>query len=64
MSPCGKFNDADLVGYPVQIIFGAKSLEKGVVEIKIRKTNQKQEIKLEEAVDFIVNFKNEELKMK
>ena len=59
-----KFNDADLVGYPVQVIFGAKSLEKGVVEIKIRKTNEKQEVKIDEAIDFIVNFKREELKQK
>lgn len=59
-----KFNDADLVGYPVQIIFGAKSLERGVVEVKIRKTNEKQEMKIEDAVDFVVNFKKEELKIK
>lgn len=56
-----KFNDADLVGYPLQIIFGAKSLEKGVVEVKIRKTNEKLEVRLEEIVDFTVSFKKKEL---
>lgn len=56
-----KFNDADLVGYPLQIIFGAKSLERGFAEVKIRKTNEKIEVKLEEIVDFTVNFKKMEL---
>jgi prolyl-tRNA synthetase len=56
-----KFNDADLVGYPLQIIFGAKSLERGFAEVKIRKTNEKIEVKLEEIVDFTVNFKKKEL---
>ncbi|HPM45426.1 MAG TPA: proline--tRNA ligase [bacterium] len=56
-----KFNDADLVGYPLQIIFGGKSLEKGVVEVKIRKTNTKLEVKLEEIIDFTVSYKKKEL---
>lgn len=33
-----KFNDADLVGYPVQVVVGKKSLAEGKVEIKNRKT--------------------------
>jgi len=57
-----KFNDADLVGYPVQVIFGAKSLENGVAEIKIRKTGEKLNKKLDEVVDFVRNYKEEELK--
>ena len=56
-----KFNDADLVGYPVQIIFGAKSLTNGSVEIKIRKTNQKVEVAIGEAAEFVANFKKQEM---
>lgn len=36
-----KFNDADLIGIPLQIILGKKSLERGEVEFKIRKTGEK-----------------------
>ncbi|HPS29273.1 MAG TPA: proline--tRNA ligase [bacterium] len=56
-----KFNDADLIGYPVQIAFGQKSLENGVAEVKIRKTGEKTEVKLDEVVEFVKKFKNSEL---
>ncbi len=36
----GKLKDADLMGIPLQIIIGPKSLSAGQVEIKIRKTNE------------------------
>ncbi|MCL2481164.1 MAG: proline--tRNA ligase [Spirochaetaceae bacterium] len=39
-----KFNDADLIGFPVQIICGSRLIENGKVEVKIRKTNEKKEI--------------------
>ena len=39
-SPGRKFNDADLVGMPVRITVGKKSLSEGKIEIKIRKTNE------------------------
>jgi prolyl-tRNA synthetase len=48
-----KFNDADLVGYPVQVICGSRLVEQGMVEIKIRKTGEKSETKIEEAVQVI-----------
>jgi len=35
-----KFKDADLIGFPFQVIIGEKNLEKGKVEIKIRKTGK------------------------
>ena len=60
--PGFKFNDADLIGYPVQVIFGAKSLENGLAEVKIRKTGEKMNIELDKVVDFVKNFREEELK--
>jgi prolyl-tRNA synthetase len=36
-----KFNDADLIGAPFQIIVGDKGLAEGVVELKIRRTGTK-----------------------
>jgi prolyl-tRNA synthetase len=35
-----KFNDADLIGAPYQVVIGDKSLGQGVVELKERKTGQ------------------------
>lgn len=35
-----KFNDADLVGFPLRVILGPKNLKNGKVEIKIRKTGE------------------------
>ncbi len=43
-----KFNDADLLGMPVQIIVGDKNLQEKCVEIKIRKTGERYKISLEE----------------
>lgn len=43
-----KLNDADLYGIPLQVILGGKSLEKGVVELKVRKSGESFEIKLPE----------------
>jgi prolyl-tRNA synthetase len=35
-----KFNDADLIGAPLHLVLGDKSLAQGVVELKTRKTGQ------------------------
>jgi prolyl-tRNA synthetase len=39
-----KFNDADLIGIPFQIVIGDKGLADGVVEIKIRRSGIKSRI--------------------
>ncbi|HWG97009.1 MAG TPA: His/Gly/Thr/Pro-type tRNA ligase C-terminal domain-containing protein, partial [Nitrospira sp.] len=39
-----KFNDADLIGVPFQIVIGDKGLADGVAEIKIRRTGIKSRI--------------------
>jgi prolyl-tRNA synthetase len=44
--PGVKFADADLVGVPVQIVVGAKGLERGVVERKVRRTGERDELPL------------------
>ncbi len=48
-----KFKDADLIGIPVQIIIGSKNLAKNAIEVKNRKTNEKQSL---EADTFTSNF--------
>ena len=47
--PGVKFKDADLVGFPIRIALGEKSLAKGEVEIKPR-TGAVQFVKIEDAV--------------
>ena len=45
-----KFNDADLIGAPFQLVIGDKGLADGVVEIKIRRTGIKSRIAPSELV--------------
>lgn len=35
-----KFNDCDLIGYPVRIAIGPKTLESGSIEVKLRRTGE------------------------
>lgn len=46
-----KFNDADLLGMPVQIVVGEKKLKENSIEIKIRKTGERFDVKLDELHD-------------
>ncbi len=43
-----KFKDADLLGMPIQVIVGEKGLAENVVEIKVRKTNERIKVNLDE----------------
>ena len=45
-----KFKDADLIGCPVRVVVGARSLEKGGVEIRSRKTGETQLVPVAEAL--------------
>lgn len=51
VSPGIKFNDADLVGLPVQLIVGKKLPASGNVEIKTRYTGERKDVPLEAAVE-------------
>ncbi len=43
-----KFNDADLLGMPVQIIVGERNAKEGKVELKIRKTDERFTVSVNE----------------
>ncbi|MUP50519.1 proline--tRNA ligase [Veillonellaceae bacterium M1-70] len=45
-----KFNDADLIGYPVQIVVGKDTKTEGTVEIKVRRTGAKEAVPVRTAV--------------
>ncbi len=64
LRPGFKFKDADLIGIPVQVVVGKKTLEEGLVEIKIRRTGErikvKPEILKDELNKIIANLQKEE----
>ena len=54
LRPGAKFNDADLMGFPYQLVVGNRGLADGKVEIKERKTNNKQLLDLADAITAVV----------
>ena len=47
-SPGVKFKDADLIGFPMQVIVGKKTLVQQQIEIKYRRTGQKEMVSINE----------------
>ena len=47
------FADAELIGIPHTLVIGDRSLDNGVIEYKDRQSGEKQEVKIEEVIDFI-----------
>jgi prolyl-tRNA synthetase len=45
-----KFADADLIGYPVQVVVGARGIDQGTVDLKLRATAQRSSAPLADAV--------------
>jgi len=41
-----KFNDADLLGMPVQVIVGERNIKEGMIEVKVRRTDERMKIEL------------------
>jgi prolyl-tRNA synthetase len=52
-SPGVKFNDADLVGLPLQVVVGKKLASDGVVDIKVRYTGERSEAPIGRALEHI-----------
>ncbi len=48
-----KFNDADLLGYPIRAVISKRSLKNGGVEIKLRSQKESRVVPLAEAVQVI-----------
>ena len=44
LRPGAKFNDADLVGFPYQVVVGKRGIKEGKVEIKARSTGEKTSV--------------------
>lgn len=54
--PGVKFNDADLIGIPVQIIVGEKNLKEGNIEIKIRNSGERFIVKKEDVIGKVMSI--------
>ncbi len=54
--PGVKFNDADLVGIPVRVVVGSKSLADGKVELSLRRDGEKELVPVEGAVERLIEL--------
>lgn len=57
LRPGPKFADGDLIGWPLQVIIGKRSLESGDVEVKLRETGQKVSMPLNDFVSRLNDVK-------
>lgn len=53
-----KFKDADLVGYPIRVTIGSKTLANGEVELRLRKTGEVELVKVEELAGYVQGIVN------
>ena len=56
-----KFNDMDLIGIPIRVTLG-KNFDKGLVEIKLRREDKSNDVKVEDALKEIKTIFKEESK--
>lgn len=56
-----KFADADLIGYPLRITVGKKSVNEGTVDIKIRRDGTEMAVKLDEVTAHIQSLIEKEM---
>ena len=55
--PAGvKFKDADLIGIPLKIVLGEKTLKEGKIELQIRSTGEKIKVEISKVIDEIVKL--------
>ena len=48
-----KFNDADLIGMPVRITIGEKSLNNNKIEVKLRSSDEVMQVDVEKIVEYV-----------
>ncbi len=57
-----KFNDADLMGIPIRITIGERSLKQGKVELKLRYAEDKADCSIEDIVDRVLTIRKSMVK--
>jgi len=53
-----KFKDADLIGIPIRVTVGRKSIAEGNVEIKLRTESQSQKVSVKKATNKVIDLVN------
>ncbi len=56
VGPGFKFKDAELIGIPVQVAVGPRTIKEGEAELKVRKTGDSRNIKLKEVVQEVLEL--------
>ena len=51
--PGVKFADADLIGWPVQVIVGKRGLDAGNLEVKVRATGEREDVAVDAIYDYV-----------
>lgn len=54
--PGVKFADADLMGFPYQIVCGKKAIKNGNVEVKVRATGERNEVPISEVASMLAEM--------
>jgi len=54
--PGVKFADADLVGWPVQVIVGKRGLDAGNLEVKVRATGERVDVPVDAIYDYVAGL--------
>jgi prolyl-tRNA synthetase len=62
LSPGVKFKDADLLGFPLRAVVGAKGLKDGVVELRDRRTKETKKVKPIEFLDAVLEMRSRIMK--
>ncbi|MBI9080936.1 MAG: proline--tRNA ligase [Pseudodesulfovibrio sp.] len=57
--PGVKFAEADLIGYPMQLVLGGKGLKNGIIEAKCRKSGEKIELPLDGFTEAFTSWRAE-----
>ena len=56
VTPGFKFNDADLLGMPLQVVVGDKNLKNGQIELKDRGTGKRWTVPVDKLFDEVADF--------
>ena len=54
-SPGVKFNDADLVGFPLRVVVGNRTVERGTVDLQFRKKKETETVPLASVMEAVRN---------
>ena len=52
-SPGSRFADADLIGVPLRVTVGKRTVSDGTVDVRLRRTGESETVPLDEAADRI-----------